>query len=76
MDPGISNLETRQAWRWAKVHDIPVARYLSKDTNDTITLKGELGAGGGGIRAPSVARWLGRATDVKALYNEYYTSGI
>ena len=72
VDPGISNLEARQTWRWAKVHGIPVARYLGKGTNGTngTTLREELKADNQGVRIPSVVRWLGWAADVKARCNE------
>lgn len=45
----------------------PVARYLSKGTNGTMALKEEPEAG---IRIPSVVKWLGGVTDVKAHCDE------
>ena len=56
--PGISNLEARQTWRWAKVHGIPIAHYLGKGTNGATMLREELEAGNEGIRIPSAIRWL------------------
>ena len=47
-------------------YSIPVARYLGRGTHSTATPKEELEAESEGARIPSVVRWLGKATDVKA----------
>ena len=44
LNPGIIDLEANQTWKWAKVHRVPVARYVGRGALGTENLHEELEA--------------------------------
>ena len=75
-DPGVTGLEARESWWWAKAHAIPVARYLGRGSNGTETLRRELEAENEGVRIPSTIRWLCGVQSVKTRQGERTISAL
>ena len=66
----ITGLAPQQSWKWIRIHNISLTRYLGKVRDDgLVKLREELEAENGGVHIPAEIRWLGGAK-VRARFQE------
>ena len=64
-----SDVMPQQKWRWVKIHNISLVRYMGKTAGGLHLLREELEAENSGVSIPADIRWLSRAK-VQARYQE------
>ena len=62
IDNSIRDVVPQQKWRWIRIHNISLARYMGGARDGGLRkLRGELEAENSGVHIPAEIRWLGRA---------------
>ena len=56
-----SDLVPQQRWRWTKIHNISLVRYMGRTAGGLCLLREELEAENDGVHIPADIRWLSRA---------------
>ena len=64
-----SDVVPQQKWRWTKIHNISLVRYMGKTVGGLRLLREELEAENSGMTIPAEIRWLSRAK-AQARYQE------
>ena len=60
-DCGISDLVPQQKWKWIRIHNISLARYMGRTRGGGLCkLRGEPGAENSGVHTPCWGRVTGR----------------
>ena len=55
---GVSDLIPQQRWRWIKIHNVSLVRYMGKTARGLPLLREELEAENDGVHIPADIRWL------------------
>ena len=58
-DTSISDIRPLQRWKWIRIHNLSLSRYMKK--GGLTRLREELEAENGGVDIPAEIRWLGGA---------------
>ena len=70
VDASITDIAVQQRWKWARIHNISLTRYMGKDGDGGLRkLREELEAENSGVHIPAEIRWLGGAK-VRARFQE------
>ena len=56
-----SDRAPQQKWRWVKIHNVSLVRYMGKSVGSLCVLLEELEAENNGVSIPAEIRWLSRA---------------
>ena len=61
-DSGIRGVAPQQKWKWIRIHNIPLTRYMGRTRDGgLLKLREELEAENSGAHIPAEIRWLGGA---------------
>ena len=70
VDASISDIVVQQRWKWVRIHNVSLTRYMGKGRDGELRkLREELEVENSGVRIPAEIRWLGGAK-VRARFQE------
>ena len=70
IESSISDIVPQQKWKWIRIHNISLVRYMGEKEGGLWKLREELEAENSGVSIPADIRWLGGAK-VRARFQKY-----